>query len=810
MANVIRLTRDEFEEISQDSAYKDPINLLLQCDKKRFGDNYVYPEERFSKDVNNGHWDLWTDEKNIEKFINDFPEEFPLGGEYYAFDPSEDIKDEAIVAIDFGTSATVVVVSSDKDERRPLAIDASVDNNKVGKRYENPTIMQLVDLDTFLKMYSQRDGRPFTKWEHVNVANTASEDFKDAAADDYYAFLHQLKQWAGDNKKTIKFKPKKGDVIELPPYLDIKDGEFDPIELYAYYIGLNINRLKTNSIYLKYYLSFPASFKEPIKRKITQSFENGLQKSLPLAVLRNSKKMESFSVNPNISEPLAYASCVLKEYKIRPKEGQDKNYAIFDFGGGTTDFNFGKWKKYTDSINYSYEIENLGSEGLDVLGGENLLEGLAFEIFKENMAFMKSKNFFFQKGPESKEFTGCEDVLDDKSQFAARNMKRLMEALRKYWEKPYFYNFRVIKNLIKNPDTEIDNETLLSIVQSECAFYIENREKDPNAKQIIQQLQELYEKCLNCDPEENPQTNKMLLIGILENEPDYSSDNDDRKIILKIELADHHGDTFPNQELQTTEDFIFEYFEKKIRKGIVSFFSAIDGINKFHEEENNNVLIFLAGNSCKSPITTTLFKQAIKDNTTSNINFTLYYPLGSIEAYKKMKDAGIQSKYVQGEGPTGKTGVAFGLIDCSEEQGVVYITDGKVYDSNFKYFLGRDDDDYFAPYTFVDVEDSSKKIVGKPEKSRWYRIEGAKADRSSITMYAMANSDCKTKDILISGNVDKKIPIRFPVQDKNLCVFIKVSDANKFDCALATAEEKNIEKNKKGDFISIDLTTIGD
>ena len=457
MVNSIRLTKEELKELEKDVSYtKNPINILLDCDKNRFGDDYEYPEAQ-CKDINNGHWDLYFDSNDEQ-----FPEEFDLGGEYCERNPSEDIKDREIVAIDFGTSATVVVVTAGKGERRPLAIDASADNTK-GKRYENPTIMELVDLDTFKKMYFEREGRPFTRWDQVSVANQASEDFKNAAAEDYYAFLYQLKQWAGNSNKTIKFKPKTGEVELLPSYAAINPGEFDPIELYAYYIGLNINRLKTKSIYLKYYLSFPATFKEVLLNKVKQSFERGLKKSLPVSVLNNEEKMKKFSVNTNISEPLAYASCVLKEYRIRPPKDKSVNYAIFDFGGGTTDFNFGKWKKYSvpEDISYSYEIENLGTEGLDVLGGENLLEGLAFEIFKSNIEVMKNNKYFFQKGPDSKEFLGSEDVIDEYSQFAARNMKRLMEVLRPYWEKAYYYNYRTIKYLIDHTEEELDNGSLL-------------------------------------------------------------------------------------------------------------------------------------------------------------------------------------------------------------------------------------------------------------------------------------------------------------------------------------------------------------
>lgn len=802
MASVLRLTEIEAEELKKDS-YQEGIDFLLQLDKKRFGDSYEYPKERFSKDVNNGHWDLWVDEGDNKNF----PQEFDLGGDYYAYDPSEDIQNESIVAIDFGTSATVVVASSDRDERRPLSIDASVDANNKAKRYENPTIMKLVDLDTFLKMYKEREGRPFTKWEHINVANEASSSFKEASSADYYAYIHQLKQWAGDNNKRIRFKTTKGEDIYLKPYVDIEAGIFDieagnidPIEIYAYYIGLNINRLRTNKIYLKYYLSFPTTFKQNIKKKITESFERGLEKSLPLSVLRNKTKMAQFSVCPDVSEPLAYASCVLKAYGIRPKPDDTVNYAIFDFGGGTTDCNFGKWSRYTDSISYSYKIKTLGDFGLNKLGGENLLEGLAHKIFKDNIDFMRENNFFFQDGPFSNE-SGYKEGIDNKSQFAASNMKQLMEALRPCWEKSYYYNYRIIRDLIKTPSMNLDNESLMGLVRSEIDFYEEVKAKDPNSKDIIENLKKLYDDCL---ADSDAQDNKLRLIDILKDESEYSGDSYSKKIILKIRLADDHGKTFEGKELNTTTDVIFSFLEEKIQEGITSFFSAMENISDFYKEDKNKICVFLAGNSCKSPITTSLFKKAINERLNGKVEFDLFYPLGSIEAEKRMKDDEIEPEYEIGEGPNGKTGVAFGLIDCSKEQGRVFIEEGS-YITQFKYYLGWDDDRYFTPYTFIEVGNPNNKVIGNPEIGKWYRVDKAKADRATLTIYAMANPKCKDGNIKIKDNVEKLIRLELAEQNKEKCIFLKVSGPDEIHYDIA---EEGVDKSKlKG--TEIDLTKIG-
>ena len=56
---------------------------------------------------------------------------------------------------------------------------------------------------------------------------------------------------------------------------------------------------------------------------------------------------------------------------------------IFDFGGGTTDFDFGIWRKANGvkERRYHYVIEHFGDGGDKYLGGENLLELLAISCF---------------------------------------------------------------------------------------------------------------------------------------------------------------------------------------------------------------------------------------------------------------------------------------------------------------------------------------------------------------------------------------------------------------------------------------------
>ena len=73
--------------------------------------------------------------------------------------------------------------------------------------------------------------------------------------------------------------------------------------------------------------------------------------------------MKKFNVQAGTSEPAAYAICALERYGFEPEEGDKVFYGIFDFGGGTADFDFGVWTASDNEDLYDYCIERFGSEG---------------------------------------------------------------------------------------------------------------------------------------------------------------------------------------------------------------------------------------------------------------------------------------------------------------------------------------------------------------------------------------------------------------------------------------------------------------
>jgi len=404
------------------------LEKLKNIEKIRL-DEKEYDEKIFT-DYQKGNWDIFSDSK--EGIENRELIKIATTKKYYERDPKKDVKDGGIVAIDFGTKSTVVAIQTQNEKTSLVRIaGGSYKKNVEKSQFENPTIMEFIDIESFEKAYSESKGRPFTKWDDLKVSYAANSSFIGGSK----FILEGLKQWAGNKDEKLVIYDKKWKRIDLKPYIDVEEDEFDPIEYYAYYIGSYINNMFTGNIFTKYLLSFPIKYENEIRVKILKSFEKGIKKSLPTSILENEKIMDNFQVYRGANEPTAYFLCAGKELDKFPKKENEKLfYGIFDFGGGTTDFSFGICKYIgLTSSRYDYEIKHFGEGGDKFLGGENILKNLAFEICKDNLATLKEKDIHFYCPVGCKEFDGYEGILDN-SYEAIYNIKQIAEKFRGFWE----------------------------------------------------------------------------------------------------------------------------------------------------------------------------------------------------------------------------------------------------------------------------------------------------------------------------------------------------------------------------------------
>ena len=383
-------------------------------------------EPKMLTDVGLGLWELWEMDESKNDGI-----EVKLEHSLTARDPKSSIKD-GVVGIDFGTKSTIVVYQEDTVKINPMRVGIGDLDKKIEKsHYENPTIISFGDFAKFIQDYESREGRPYTRWEDVNISHAAYNSLLQSASSEYNSYLNELKQWAGQRDKKLKIFDRKGKEFEIKGFSELDDGDINPIEIYAYYLGLYINNQR-NGIFLDYILSFPVTYEMDIREKILKSFYKGIKKSLPLS-LQTPEILSKLKVTSGASEPAAYAVIALEENKFEPVGDEKVFYGVFDFGGGTTDFDFGVYKEADKDSRYDYVIEHFGAGGDKYLGGENLLELVAFELFKANKEKLLESKIQFTLPPECEKFAGHETLISS-AQEARRNTKELMEKLRPLWE----------------------------------------------------------------------------------------------------------------------------------------------------------------------------------------------------------------------------------------------------------------------------------------------------------------------------------------------------------------------------------------
>lgn len=612
------------------------------------------------EDINLGHWELWDADKPDGEAV-------PLEKELVARNPAADIRRNGIVGIDFGTKSTIVSCQDGSDNTALLRIGMGQLSKKAERsHYENPTVLEFVDLESFLNDYKAEKGRPHTNFKNLYVSHRAANNLKDSSdSGKFYSYFYDIKQWCGSSERyqQIKIIDQNGNVRLLPRYLDCEN-DFDPVELYAYYLGLFINNMR-NGVYLNYILSFPAMYSKAVRTKMLASFKRGLMKSLPESIVNNENIMKEFSVTSGISEPEAYAITALQEYGFEPEGDEKIYYGIFDFGGGTTDYDFGIWREADydkrEEESYDYVITHLENGGDKYLGGENLLEKMAFEVFKANADKLRATEscagYSFCMPVGAMKPAGMETLISE-SQEARRNTKSLMEALRPFWE-----GLTAVETEDGDNTTSNSSAKSANILQSKLTS-------------------DSYRLAPDC---------KIMEKGF-----------------VTLPLFDKTGHSNPSFQLdiinkeQSINVDLLGILETEIDKGVRNFFEALRPLfdsKKTGMSRIDQVQIFIAGNSGKSPILASCFKKHIAEYTdrVREINgsapnkeyFVIYPSLGTPEAIAIQNARGITVNANDVLSPTGKTGVAYGLIEGRSGGRIKVITDQtQDKEAKFKFYLG--------------------------------------------------------------------------------------------------------------------------
>lgn len=391
-------------------------------------------------DPNKGLWEFWgLDAAELSK----------LG--LRARNPADDVQ-QGMVAIDFGTSSTVVAYE-EHGVGKLLRIGVSnFWEKEKPSHYENPTVLEFVDLKAFFEVWQRQAQHPAVSWDDVRCSHEALNNFRhnQTKPEVVASILTKIKRWALDDDRgqhaRLRITDQSPERVEhqlaaltlrnpvkgQPLQVGAQD-PFDPIELYAWFLGLTIN-WRRRGIFLRYYMSFPVDYPREVKEKILASFRRGLQRSLP-ATLISQPVFHQFTVEERASEPAAYAAIALQSLNIEPTE-EGVAYAVFDFGGGTTDFDFGRYRLPTEAeerTGIEQVFEHFGSGGDKFLGGENLLDHMAYLTFRHNLEICRERKIAFSRPQDAQDFSGSEMFLEN-TQAAVTNSLMLVAKLRPFWE----------------------------------------------------------------------------------------------------------------------------------------------------------------------------------------------------------------------------------------------------------------------------------------------------------------------------------------------------------------------------------------
>lgn len=659
--------------------------------------------ENILTDNTQGHWDLfWPDGVQM-------PEEwyaaYPLPRPLEARDPARDIR-RAAVTIDFGTSSTVVAMRDQRGEVSLLRVGVqAADMRKpvTPEQFENPTVLSFENVPHLLRAWAEAPFRPNVSWNDVQCSHQARAEL----AAKMRSGFPGIKTWARgkpeDEALPITDSHNMELFLEVPPVVPQNDeaenlvgGKLNPIELYAFFLGLYLNNQSMDGgrIFTEYYMTFPVKFDRETRDRILAGFRRGLLRSLPPSLIYASRwDTAKLTVAERACEPAAFAAAILPllnvNAAIRVDAGNCKNdfrglaeqalshgaageektyqykgdsrrqkghkghherevrvvfkpantgtgaggehssadmpqglpfvplkptkegvaFGVFDFGGGTTDFAIGLYRLPTaeESEDQGWEkvLEILDTSGDENLGGEHLVQLMAYEVVKNNKdRLLEQTPIPFVKPVEGMHLTGAEELFG-KSSIARANMRKLCEKLRCIWE---------------NGALE-ENDGLQGQI-SETFTDREGKEKS---------------------------------------------------VVLNVD-----------------ENGLRTLLKERIAKGVDAFFHTFAQAFKQNEIETDAFHIILAGNSCKSPLVKECFKyqakKILKKSTAENCEDVFYiYPPQLPDPDKP-------------ESVTLKTGVAIGLLNTLDGEPFGMVSrHAASAETPFGFYVGPMVDDCLQP-----------------------------------------------------------------------------------------------------------------
>jgi hypothetical protein len=314
-------------------------------------------------------------------------------------DPKLDVRGDW-VAIDLGAASTVAARRSDR---------GGVEFVRVGVRgsvaapsdYENPTEILLENAAATFKAYRDRVVLPTTRWGDVLVGHAAKRArlapgaerlAENAAALTALPLLRDRLERGETVRIRGRIDESHGEVLKqpLPPIID-EDGigahdPFDPVELYAYYLGLYINQ-RAHGLWTRYAITMPTGWSAARRMSVLVAMRRGLFRSLP-AGLVSYDDLAEFLVEDAGPSAVSFAAQAFRSFGIPTRTG-GVPFAVIDVGASETGLVFGVYRDArADEKGEGKEriVEYLEPSSIGWLGGERMLHRLAHRVFASSGA----------------------------------------------------------------------------------------------------------------------------------------------------------------------------------------------------------------------------------------------------------------------------------------------------------------------------------------------------------------------------------------------------------------------------------------
>ena len=361
-------------------------------------------------------------------------------------DPKLDVI-KAWAAIDVGTSSTVVALRGERATPELLRIGTTA-AAVVPADYESPTEIAFENLGRTVKAWRDRVIFPLTRWEDLVVGQAAralragpaaaNKDLLPRAAATLTAL--PLLRDRIDRKEAVKLRgrtdPETAEVLKkpAPPIID-EEGigahdPFDPVELYAYYVGLTINQ-RHRGLCTHYAISMPTGWAAARRQSILCAFRRGLYRSLPAGLVAYDD-LEGLEVVDAGPAAIPFVAHAFRAFAIQPK-GEVIPFAVLDAGASETGIVFGLYRdaKPEERSNQGFErvIEFLEPSAIPWLAGERMLHRMAYGVYKASEAAVREARIAFEVPEEETPLAGAEELFAPSPE-ARANTLLLKDAIR--------------------------------------------------------------------------------------------------------------------------------------------------------------------------------------------------------------------------------------------------------------------------------------------------------------------------------------------------------------------------------------------